>query len=257
MKKLKVGILSLTCCEGCQISILDLGEKLFAELKDIDIVEMNLIEETREAPHFDAAFVEGAPITRENREKLIETRKKTDFLVALGACATTGCIMDLKNYQDKKKAIKYVYQNTAKINNPNVVPIHRVVKVDYRLETCPVNNQEFLDVLNCLKAGRKPESRVFPVCWECQIQGALCLLYKGQPCIGPISRGGCGAICTVNKKNCYGCRGPLPRINFDNFRRKILNLTSEKYFEEILKVFGVEDDMKKEGEHGFKIRGRK
>lgn len=256
-KKLKVGFLSLTCCEGCQISILDLGEKFFEQLKDIDIVEMNLVEETREAPRFDVAFVEGAPITKENREKLIEMRKKTDFLVALGACATTGCIMDLKNYQDKKKAIKYVYKNTAKINNPNVVPIHRVVKVDYRLETCPVNNQEFLNVLNCLKAGRKPESRVFPVCWECQLQGALCLLRKGQPCMGPITRGGCGAICTVNKKNCYGCRGPLPRINFENFRRKILNLTSEKYFEEILKIFGVEDDMKKEGEHGYKVRTRK
>lgn len=256
-KKLKVGILSLTCCEGCQISILDLGEKLFEQLKDIDIVEMNLIEETREAPRFDAAFVEGAPITKENREKLIEVRKKTDFLVALGACATTGCIMDLKNHQDKKKAIKYVYKNTAKINNPNVVPIWRVVKVDYRLETCPVNNQEFLDVLNCLKAGRKPESRVFPVCWECQLQGALCLLSKGQPCMGPITRGGCGAICTVNKKNCYGCRGPVPRINFENFRKKILALASQKYFDEILKVFGVEDDMKKEGEHGYKIRLRK
>ncbi|MDP1629279.1 MAG: hypothetical protein Q8L57_01520 [bacterium] len=143
IKKLKVGILSLTCCEGCQISILDLGEKLFEQLKDIDIVEMNLIEELREAPRFDAAFVEGAPITRENREKLIEIRKKTDFLVAFGACAATGSIMDLKNYQDKKKAIKYVYKNTAKINNPNVVPLRRVVKVDYELQTSPPNNQEF------------------------------------------------------------------------------------------------------------------
>lgn len=256
-KKLKVGILSLTCCEGCQISILDLGEKLFEQLKDIDIVEMNLIEETRDAPRFDVAFVEGAPITKENREKLLEVRKKADFLVALGSCAATGCIMDLKNYQDKKKAIKYVYKNTAKINNPNVMPIWRVVKIDYRLEGCPINNQEFLEVLDCLKAGRRPSQKVFPVCYECQIKNATCLLSLGQPCMGPITRAGCGAVCTINKKNCYGCRGPLPRINFENFRQKILTLTSQKYFEEILKVFGVEDDFNKEAEHGYKIRTRK
>ena len=102
MNKPTIAITSLTCCEGCQVAILDLGER-FLELAGKFIVgDFAFLDEEQRAEKFDIVFVEGAPITEKNKERLLYLRERSKILVALGACACLGGIAEIKNYQDKE-----------------------------------------------------------------------------------------------------------------------------------------------------------
>ena len=70
-KKPVVSILSLTCCEGCQVSIFDLGERFLELLTKIDIGDFRLIEDLPDVDKYDIAIVEGTAITKEQVERLI------------------------------------------------------------------------------------------------------------------------------------------------------------------------------------------
>lgn len=39
-----------------------------------------------------------------------------------------------------------------------------------------------------------------------------CLLLQGLPCLGPVTRGGCGALCIKGNMPCTGCFGPLDGV---------------------------------------------
>ncbi|MBU3901079.1 hypothetical protein KKF25_00335, partial [Patescibacteria group bacterium] len=100
-KKPTIAITSLTCCEGCQVAILDLGERFLDLTRHIKIGDFAFLEEKEEPPNYDIVFVEGAPITEENITRLKSLRERSNILVALGACAALGGIAEIKNYQDK------------------------------------------------------------------------------------------------------------------------------------------------------------
>ena len=40
---------------------------------------------------------------------------------------------------------------------------------------------------------------------------------KGILCLGPITRGGCNALCLVNNRACFGCRGLSEDANIGGF----------------------------------------
>ena len=39
-------------------------------------------------------------------------------------------------------------------------------------------------------------------------EGAPVVVAKGEPCLGPVTRTGCGALCPGMDRGCYGCFGP-------------------------------------------------
>jgi coenzyme F420-reducing hydrogenase gamma subunit len=45
---------------------------------------------------------------------------------------------------------------------------------------------------------------------DCKHRGAVCVtVARGEPCLGPVTRTGCGALCPAYGRGCYGCFGPL------------------------------------------------
>jgi sulfhydrogenase subunit delta len=53
---------------------------------------------------------------------------------------------------------------------------------------------------------------------ECKRSGAVCVVVaRGEPCLGPITRTGCGAICPNLHRGCYGCFGPADDPNMSSF----------------------------------------
>ena len=96
-KKPIIAIVSLTCCEGCQVAILDLGERFLSVVEQVTIGDFAFLEDTPELPNYDVVFVEGAPISEENITRLKDLRARSKFLVALGACASLGGIAEIKN----------------------------------------------------------------------------------------------------------------------------------------------------------------
>jgi len=243
-KKPNIAIISLTCCEGCQVAILDLGERFFELTKKVKIGDFAMVEDLPETETYDIVFVEGTPITSENIERLKRIRQKSNYLVTIGACACLGGIAELKNYQDKAERLRYVYKNIEGIENPDIKPVKHYVKVDFEIPGCPINKEEFFEVTKKLVAGILPELPQRPVCYECQLKQNECLLQKGEPCLGPVILGGCGAPCPSSKYPCDGCRGPLKSSAVNNFNNALRQLYgfSQQEIDLIMQRFGMLDE---------------
>lgn len=244
--KIKTAIISLTCCEGCQIVILDLGERLLELTEFLDLEYFPLGKELKGGEikqQYDLALVEGAPITKENIETLKKLRENSKILIALGACAHLGGVAEIKNYGDKEKNIRYVYKNIEGIDNPDVKPISAYVKIDGAIPGCPIDKNEFVWFAKELKAGKTPKIPEQPVCYECQILENECLLQKGLPCFGPVTLGGCKAICPSNNFICEACRGPLKEINLASLKNILGDKMSDEELMKIAEIYGVKDDL--------------
>lgn len=238
MTKTKKTILitSLTSCNGCLFSILDLGEPFFKVLDNFELLDFHLIEdlEIREDIQIDIALVEGSVGRLEEKSKLENLRKKTKMLIALGTCAHLGNVQRIKNYRDQKEIAKLVYPQSQKIENLKIEPLSSFVKIDFVIPGCPPQSEEILEILKQLAIDRKPYLPDRPVCYECQIKGYPCLLLEGKPCLGPIICGGCEAICLKGGLPCTGCRGKTREPN----EEKMKKLLGMKEYERIMEIFG-------------------
>ena len=213
MTKPKIAFFSFTSCEGCQLIVLTLEEKLLELLEHVDIVAFReAMSERRD--DYDIAFVEGS-ITRQSEiPQLEEIRKRAKILVAMGACATTGGVNYLKNYLDMEQVKRIVYKECAdKFDTIPTRTLEEVVKVDYRIEGCPIDRDEFVEVTKSLLLGRKPRIPTYPVCVECKLRENVCVLDLGLFCLGPVTRAGCKAICPTYGSGCEGCRGLIDDPN--------------------------------------------
>ena len=244
-KKLKIGIISLTSCEGCQISILSLGEKLL-ELKDkVEFLEFRYLEDQPWPDHFDVVFIEGSPITKEQVATLKEARKRADKLIVLGNCAALGGVHEIKNYKDKSKIIRYVYKHKKGIANPEIKEIDNFVKVDFTIPGCPINAEEFLRALRAIVEKKPLKLPTISVCEECPLQGTPdCFIVKKEVCFGPWTLGGCGAPCPQNGLECLACRGFKKDINLGVMIKSLSRFASERELKEKLEIFGLRDELK-------------
>jgi coenzyme F420-reducing hydrogenase gamma subunit len=99
-------------------------------------------------------------------------------------------------------------------------PISNHVRVDYELNGCPIDKRQLLEVLSAFLHGRRPAIPSHSVCMECKTRGAVCVsVARGVPCLGPVTRAGCGAICPACHRGCYGCFGPMKGPNTDSLAR--------------------------------------
>lgn len=242
-RKRSVAFVSLTSCEGCSFAVIDLGKRLLAGLKPWRVGEFHLITESEPLAHYDVAFIDGAPLTAANVKRARELRAKSDYVVALGDCAVRGVIPNVRNYTDKGKAMQYVYPKHGRtFENPNIVPLHHVIKVDWNLHGCPIDNEDFLALLSTIRDGARPKPIDYPVCSECQKQGNPCLLQRGEPCLGPVIRGGCNAVCLNAGFACKGCRGVLPGRPTTQLNSLIAQRSGQKKLDEILELFGIREE---------------
>lgn len=245
IKKPRIAIIGLTSCEGCQFVMLDQGKKFLDWLDKVEMEEFRLIEdEPILASHYDICFVEGNPVTRANIKLLKEMRQKSDKLVVVGNCAALGGVWELKNYASKTKAIRAVYKK-LKVPNPDIKEVDNFVKVDYVIPGCPIDGDEFIELANQLLAKKTFRLSQNPVCDECQKAGYECLLQKGEICLGPITLGGCHAVCLKSKQACWGCRGLFDGAQVENFMEYLLKNFSREQVYRVMEVFGARDTILK------------
>ncbi|RLF59389.1 MAG: oxidoreductase [Thermoplasmata archaeon] len=115
-----------------------------------------------------------------------------------------------------------------------VKSLDQTVKVDYYLPGCPPPTKLIINAITAIFENKLPEngSVLAPlksVCDECarektekkitdikrvyemeNIDPKICLLEQGIICLGPATRGGCGALCLDANMPCTGCGGPTP-----------------------------------------------
>lgn len=250
MAKLKTAIISLTCCEGCQFAILDLGKKLLKISEILELDNFRLGSSYEAQGPYDVVFVEGTPITEEDIVNVIKARKEAKILVALGTCADLGGVAEIKNYSNsgKGKMMEYVYKNIEGLDNNKIRPISAYVKVDARIPGCPIEKEEFLHFANELSAGKIYKIPDIPVCYECQLRQNKCLLQEGKPCFGPVTLGGCKAVCPSNNFICEACRGPIRERNLASLKKILGNKFPPKELMKIAEIYGVKDDLEKKSD---------
>jgi sulfhydrogenase subunit delta len=247
-KKPVIAILSLTCCEGCQVAIFDLGERFLEFLTKVDIGDFRLAEELPDVKKYDIAIVEGTAITKQQLRRLKIVRKKSKYLIAIGACACVGGVQEMKDYRgNKNRLIKYVYPNIRGIDNPNIKSVKELVRIDLEIPGCPINKDEFFRIINELLEGKFPKIEQKPVCEECPRRNKNCFLLLGKPCLGAITLAGCGASCPANNFLCDGCRGPRKGINLGAMKKalKYKAHLREDEIEMIMERFGEKNEILK------------
>jgi len=214
-KKPKLAIWKFASCDGCQLSLLDCEEELLAVA---DAVEIAYFPEATRAVvkgPYEISLVEGSITTRHDAKRIGEIRKSSKLLIAIGSCATAGGIQALRNYAEVKDYIDAVYAHPEYIDTlAKSTPIHNHVYVDFELRGCPINKNQLVETLSAFLNRRKPDTPTYPVCMECKRNGTVCVMVsQGTPCLGPVTRAGCGAICPSFGRGCYGCFGPSETPN--------------------------------------------
>ena len=117
--------------------------------------------------------------------------------------------------------------------------LDQVIEVDYVLPGCPPTPKLLAAAVQALLGGTLPPkgSVLAPdtaLCEECphreskpedltfkefhrphlvNLDPAVCLLAQGIVCMGPATRGGCGALCIGGNMPCTGCFGPMSRVS--------------------------------------------
>ena len=88
--KPKVGIYGFTGCAGDQLLIIHTEKEILNLFGSVDIKSFVMASSNPVEGELDVAFVEGSVSTEEEREHLLEIRKRAKILVALGKCAVSG-----------------------------------------------------------------------------------------------------------------------------------------------------------------------
>lgn len=210
MRKLRVSVHKFASCDGCQMQILNMEEELLIFANRVDIVHFIEATSVMESGPYDVSFVEGSVSTPEEIERIKSIREQSKTLVAIGACATSGGLQALRNWGSLDDYLKTVYEKPEYLDClPTSTRFKDHVTVDAELYGCPPDQGQLKQVMKDLMLGVKPQIPTESVCMQCKRAGHVCVLVaKDMPCMGPVTRTGCGALCPGQERDCYACFGP-------------------------------------------------
>ena len=209
----KVAFFDFTCCEGCQLTVVDSLQDHPELLQAVEIVQFREAM-SEQGEDYLVAFIEGSCSRPADEARLKGIRERAAVVVALGACAHLGGVNALKYLQPLDDTRRYVYGDKAGwFDTGDVRPVGAVIPVDYVIPGCPIDRGEFIACVKALLLGRKPPIPDYPLCVECKLRENACLFTRGKVCMGPVTRAGCGAICPSYGQQCEACRGFVSNPN--------------------------------------------
>lgn len=268
MAKPKVAFYWCASCGGCEETVVDLAEDILGVVEAVDIVlwpvAMDFKYKDLEAmpdQSIVATLLNGAIRSTEQEEMAHLLRRKSQYLIAYGSCAATGGIPGLANQFTREEILKFNYQASPSVVNPEgqrpqteyknnghtvtlpelhqvVRALDQVVEVDFYVPGCPPTPNLTKAAVEALLTGKLPPkgSVLAPdiaLCGECPRKASKptelsftafkrphqvianeeqCFLAQGIVCMGPATRGGCGAQCTCGNMPCTGCFGATSRV---------------------------------------------
>lgn len=212
--KLRMAYQRYTSCGGCQLTFLNSERELPLIEKSFEVVEFPLVSSVNESEALlDVALAEGSIATLEELHRLLALRRRARVLIAVGACALSAGVNALA--QEREGLLDNIYGAKLEQMTFHPQPLARFVKVDGEIPGCPPEGHDYLRMLGAILQGGLPGEYAVPVCMECRLRENRCLLIEGQqPCLGPVTRGGCLARCPSYGVICEGCRGAVPEANF-------------------------------------------
>jgi len=296
MEKPKIAMYWCSSCGGCEEATVDIAEKILDLANLVDIVFWPVAldfkeEDVEKLPDgsITASLINGGVRLTENEHMVKLLRQKSKIVVAYGACSAWGGVPGLLNLYAEEELFSRVYDEVPTVQNPEKVrpqrstkiddvelklpevlprllPIDRVVAVDYYVPGCPPTAEVTWKAVETLLSGSLPARGSVigasgkALCDECPLNGTKpdkvlvqdlkrphqvipdpekCLLIQGLLCLGPATRGGCQALCVKARMPCTGCFGPLDRVTdygakAASFIASIVDFQDEKSIEKVM-----------------------
>jgi len=153
MNKLDIGWFSFTCCEDSTIIFTELLNRHYSTWnKLLNFKHFRVLKQQNEDGPFDVSFIEGAISSDKQAKRVKEIRDKSKYIVAIGACAVIGMPAGQRN--------KFTPEQNAEIQflldrfkyNDKVLKVEDVIKVDYKVPGCPMNEEIFIKTINDIVA---------------------------------------------------------------------------------------------------------
>jgi len=250
--KPKIAVHKFASCDGCQLAFLNAGEDLLKLTEFVDIIHFPEAGPIDEEATVNIAFVEGSITTPADKDRIQRVREKSQYLITIGACATAGGLQALRNFTNVEEWVTAVYAQPEYIQTlATSTPIHHHVKVELELWGCPVNATQVLTAVRDLLLGVAPKQEMDKVCMECKRERNVCVMVaKNMPCMGPVTRTGCGAICPKVGRDCYACFGPAENCNTESMGARLegLGLIPEAIAKRFLFINSEASDFRNAGD---------
>jgi F420-non-reducing hydrogenase small subunit len=243
MAKVPVSFEWLSVCSGCELSIVDLHERLLKVLEAIEIVRLPILADVKGFPKAKLGIVTGGLRTDHDVHCAHEMRKSCDLILGFGTCAVFGGpqgsgyastleeLCESGYTKNPTTATKFVPdKGVPKLLEEGVRPLDSEIPVDLYLPGCPPHAYYVFEALTSILAGKQPEFGPQNVCYKCDrkmkhsetaklrrihegtIDKELCFLSQGVVCMGSATMDRCLAPCPTHGLPCTGCVGPSEQI---------------------------------------------
>jgi F420-non-reducing hydrogenase small subunit len=181
----------LYSCSGCEISFLDIGERLLKMLNMVEIAHFPLLMDNKhsisnsehkglELPFADLGILSGGIRNEEHLEIAKEVRKKSKILIAFGSCATHGGIPALANSYTNQEILSKYYgiESAARFAcSESGLPLlldrcyglDEKIRVEIYLPGCPPHSDHINNTITSLLKGNMPKFPGKSVCDTCPV----------------------------------------------------------------------------------------
>jgi F420-non-reducing hydrogenase small subunit len=207
-EKPKFAMYWAAACGGCEIAVLNIGEKILDVDANFDVVFWPVAMDAKykdvEAMPDKSILLtlfNGGIRNEENEQMAKLLRRKSQILVAFGSCANEGCIPGLANLSSMQQVFDAAYGSVSTENSQGIRPqfsyqvpegmlhipvfypvlrtLDQVVDVDYFMPGCPPESHQIAAVIDLVIAVLHGEAELPPkgtvigagnstVCEECQ-----------------------------------------------------------------------------------------
>ena len=175
----------LNACSGCEISLVDMGERLLDVLQLVDFVHIPVLMDHKyygqlgdgehlSIPEADVGIISGSIRNTEHLEVAEEMRKRCKTIIAIGTCATHGGIPALVNTFTNDEILDRYY-STETTDPTDGYPSEGVPEL---LDRCYALDEKI--AVDVYLPGCPPHSD--------QVFAALAGLLKGEPAVLPDKR---------------------------------------------------------------------
>lgn len=184
--KPKVAICWLGGCGGCDEAVVDINEVILRVVEAVDIVlwpvaldhKYDSIERMDDG-EITLSVINGNVRNSDQEEVARLLRRKSQLVLAFGACACFGGTPGLANLRTKKDIFDWVYRDAPTVVNPEknypqvkvnsngavltlpdfyeqVYPLNQIIDVDYYLPGCPPPPDLIVNALMAVLEGKLP-----------------------------------------------------------------------------------------------------
>jgi sulfhydrogenase subunit delta len=251
MSRPAIAVHKFSSCDGCQLAFLNLGEDLLTLAGLVDIRYFAEAGAMNLESNIDIAFVEGSISTAHDLKRIEAIRANSHYLITIGACATSGGLQALRNMANARDWVADIYASPEFITTLDTsTPISQHVKVDFELWGCPISKRQLINVVRSLLSGVAPVEENEKLCLECKRRHTVCVMVaRGQPCMGPVTRTGCGALCPNFGRDCYACFGPAENPNTEAMANRLrgLGLVPDEIARRFLFINSAAEDFNQTG----------